>query len=139
MTPTTLLILAVFICGLTRLPDKYRPPWIKRPASWPSLLSLAPVIAALLIVMNPEFYPLGILGDLAFFDILVLGISLQIQITSAGIGSYVAAGLSEIMRLARWRLSVTCSALLLTCDEAASVIQRAAQWISSRSSCRIAS
>jgi hypothetical protein len=46
---------------------------------WQSLAGAIAIVMALLIIMNPEFLALGLLGDTAFFDLLVLALSLQLQ------------------------------------------------------------
>jgi energy-coupling factor transporter transmembrane protein EcfT len=69
ISTTIIFGLALFVFALTFLPDKYRPTWIHRLNSWQVLIGLVAVIAATLIVMTPEFYALGILGDSAFFDL----------------------------------------------------------------------
>ena len=46
---------------------------------WQKLAGAIAILMALLIVMNPEFLALGLLGDTAFFDLLVLALSLQLQ------------------------------------------------------------
>jgi hypothetical protein len=101
-TPTTIFGLALFACVLTRLPDKYKPTWAQRPCcSWQTLISLVAVIAAILIVMNPEFYALGILGDSAFFDFLVLAISLQMQAISTRVLRRLGTVLARNLRWVR--------------------------------------
>jgi len=81
MQKTSVIIfgLALIACALTRLPDKYKPAWSHRLKSSQTLIGLVAVIMAILIVMSPEFFALGILGDSAFFDLLVLAIGLQLQ------------------------------------------------------------
>src|SRR2546429_1587277 len=46
---------------------------------WQKLAGAIAILMALLIIMNPEFLALGLLGDTAFFDLLVLALSLQLQ------------------------------------------------------------
>src|SRR5947207_12324046 len=46
---------------------------------WQKVFGILAVVAAIVIVMNPEFLCLGLLGDTAFFDVLVLGLSLQLH------------------------------------------------------------
>ena len=65
--PTIIFGLALFVFALTFLPDKYRPAWIHRLTSWQVVVGLAAFVVATVIVMTPEFYALGILGDSGFF------------------------------------------------------------------------
>jgi hypothetical protein len=125
ITPTIIFGLAMFACVLTRLPDKYKPAWARRLNSWQTLIGLVAVVAAILIIMNPEFYALGLLGDSAFFDLLVLAIGLQLQNIFVRLCRYLASGFSEVMRFAKWRFYATCSILLLTLDGTISAIQKA--------------
>jgi hypothetical protein len=71
---------ALFAYALSRVPDKYKPVWSLHLKSWRTLIGLIAVILAFLIVINPEFYALGILGDSTFFDLLVLAIGIQLQV-----------------------------------------------------------
>lgn len=79
ITPTLIIGLALFIWALNRVPEKYKPVLSQRLKSWRTVIALLAIIMALFIVLNPELYPLGILGDSAFFDLMVLGLSLQMQ------------------------------------------------------------
>ena len=123
--------LALFVFALTFLPDKYRPTWIHRLNSWQALIGLVAVIAATLIVMTPEFYALGILGDSAFFDLLVLAISLQLHMIGSRIWRYVVMGFTPIMRFMSWRLYATYAALLFIFADIVFTVQKVMHRISS--------
>ena len=105
ITPTLLFGLALAAYALTRVPDKYRPAWTHRLNSWQALIGVVAVVMAVLIVMNPEFYVLGILGDSAFFDLLVLAIGLELQMVMSRVGRFVAARVTR----ARWEISMESS------------------------------
>jgi uncharacterized membrane protein YkgB len=79
VTPIILLGLAIVAYSFTRAPDRIKPEWSRRFQGWHKLFSVVAVILAVLIIINPEFLALGLLGDAAFFDILVLLLSLQLQ------------------------------------------------------------
>jgi hypothetical protein len=64
--------LAILAFVFFRTPEKCK-------SAWQNLLGVVAFILALLIIMNPEFLALGLLGDAAFFDVLVLLLSLQLQ------------------------------------------------------------
>src|SRR5262245_48115031 len=72
-----LLLLALIAFALDRASRKLNLArelkWWKRPAVWLAIL------IAVLILATPEFSALGLLGDSAFFDLLVLLISLQLR------------------------------------------------------------
>ena len=131
MTTAIIFGLALLAFALTRAPGKYRPAWTRRLDSWQTLIGLVAVVAAILIVMNPEFYALGMLGDSAFFDLLVLAITCQLHMISSRMWSRAVAGVSMIMRFAKWRFYVTCSVLLLAFDDVASAIEKVVHRISS--------
>ena len=46
---------------------------------WQKTFGVAGLVLAVFIVMNPEFLAFGFLGDAAFFDALVLALSLQLH------------------------------------------------------------
>lgn len=79
MNLVILLGLALLACAFFRAPERKKPAWANRLIGWQKLLGIVAFIMALLIVMNPEFLALGILGDSTFFDVLVLVLSLQLQ------------------------------------------------------------
>jgi len=106
------------------VPDNYKPVRMQRLNSWRTRIGLLALIATIVIVMNPEFYALGILGDPAFFDLLVLAIGLQLQTILARVWCYAGLGFSIMKRIARWRFYTTCSLLLLAVHNAASAIQK---------------
>ena len=122
--------LALFVFALTFLPDKYRPTWIHRLNSWQALIGLVAVIAATLIVMTPEFYALGVLGDSTFFDLLVLAISLQLHMIGSRIWRYVVMGFTPIMRFMSWRLYATYAALLFIFADIVFTVQKVVHRIS---------
>jgi hypothetical protein len=124
LTPNTIVGLALFVFALAFMPRKYHPAWIYRLRWWQMLIGLVATVAALLIVMNPEFLALGILGDSAFFDLLALAIGIQLQVILSRIGAGVVAGNIKVLRLIGWRICVLCSLLALMMDAIASTIQR---------------
>lgn len=131
ITPVIIFALALFAYALTRAPDQHKPAWTHRLNSWQTLISLIAVIAAILIVMNPEFYALGIVGDSAFFDLLVLAISLQLQTILSRVWRHVVAGSSIIARFVRLRAYVTCAMLLFIFADIISLAQKITHRLSS--------
>jgi hypothetical protein len=79
LTPAIVLGLAILAWVFTRLPDNTKLTWSARLNAWHALVGVIAVILAFLILLNPEFLALGLLGDTAFFDLLVLLISLQLR------------------------------------------------------------
>ena len=80
MHTTTILVVALALLACTYIQsNRTKPAWSEHLKGWRKVFGLLGVIAALLIVMNPEFLALGLLGDTAFFDMLVLALSLQLH------------------------------------------------------------
>ena len=134
MTPSILLGLAILAYAFTRLLDRIKPAGSQPLKWWQKLASGVAVILAMLIVINPEFLALGILGDAAFFDALVLLFGLQLQTVGARIWHYVGAVFSRTMRWMRipspgmcYLLAVSAVALV----SAVSAIQKVVHRISS--------
>ena len=82
-------------------------------------------------MMNPEFYALGILGDSAFFDLLVLAITCQLHTLSSRICSHVVAGFCMVKRFLRFRIFVTQTVMLLILADIVETIQKVIHRISS--------
>ena len=83
LTPAIVLGLAILAYGFTMLPDGTKLLWSTRLNCWHALIGVIAVVLAFLILLNPEFLALGLLGDTAFFDLLVLLIGLQIRSVGA--------------------------------------------------------
>ena len=62
---------------------------------WQASIVLVAVIVAMLIVLTPEFFALGLIGDTAFFDLLVLLVGLQLQGVTAQAQCWLAGSLSK--------------------------------------------
>jgi hypothetical protein len=54
--------------------------WSQHLKGWQKVFGLVAFFAVLLIIINPEFIALGLLGDTAFFDMLVLALALQMHL-----------------------------------------------------------
>jgi hypothetical protein len=126
ISPIIIYGLALFIFALAFLPDKYRPSWIHRLTSWQVLIGLVAVIIATVIVMTPEFYALGILGDSAFFDLLVLAISFQLRGIGLWVWRYFVLGFTPIKRFVTFRIYATSAAALFIFAEIVSTVQKVA-------------
>ncbi len=131
ISPTTIYGLALLVFALAFLPDKYRPTWIHRFNSWQVLIGLLAVIIATLIVMTPEFYALGLLGDSTFFDLLVLAISFQLRGIGALVWRYIDLGFSQIRRFVRFRIFVTRTVMLFILADFVETVQKIVHRISS--------
>jgi len=75
-----LLGLAVFVYASTWSLDKTKLSRFQHLKGWQKLFGVLAIVVALLIILNPEFLALGLIGDTAFFDMLVLALSLQMRV-----------------------------------------------------------
>src|SRR5882672_9599923 len=75
-----LLGMAVLACTSTRSSDNIRLSRLQHLNGWQKLFGVVAFVMALLIIFNPEFLALGIIGDAGFFDILILALSLQMRV-----------------------------------------------------------
>ena len=75
-----LLGLLVLAYSTTRSPDKRKLTRFQHLKGWQRTFGVVAVLLTLLIVLNPEFLALGLLGDTAFFDLLVLALSSQMHV-----------------------------------------------------------
>jgi len=123
--------LCLFVFALAFLPDQYRPAWIHRLDSWQVVIGLLAVMIATLIVMTPEFYALGLLGDSTFFDFLVLAISFQLRGLAAGVWRRAVSGFARIRKLMSWSLHASSTALLFILAAMIATVQKVVQRISS--------
>jgi hypothetical protein len=78
-----LLVLLVLVSSTTRSSDKRKLTRFQHLKGWQKIFGVVAIVLTLLIVLNPEFLALGILGDTAFFDMLVLAMSLQLHTFAA--------------------------------------------------------
>ncbi|HTB82093.1 MAG TPA: hypothetical protein VK742_00430 [Candidatus Sulfotelmatobacter sp.] len=131
ISPDILFGLALFAFALGILPDKYRPAWIHRFTTWQLLIGLVALVVAIFIVITPEFYALGILGDSSFFDILVLAITFQLRGIGSMVWRYVVLGLGPVKRFVSWRMYATGTVLLFIFVEIGSTVQKIAHRLTS--------
>lgn len=73
-----ILICFAFAAGLfVRRSARAGRSWLPHLKGWQKLCGVIALLLALLILLNPDFLLLGLLGDTTFFDILVLALSVQ--------------------------------------------------------------
>jgi hypothetical protein len=71
--------LVVFAYASTRAQARNKRSRFQHLKGWQKIFGVLAVILTLLIILNPELLALGLLGDTAFFDMLVLALSLQMH------------------------------------------------------------
>jgi hypothetical protein len=94
-----LLGVVIFAIAFIRAKGKTKSPLFSHLKGWQKLFGVLAIIATLLIVMNPEFIALGILGDTTFFEILILALSLQMHAYAIGV---FRSGIEWFSRTRRW-------------------------------------
>ena len=127
-TAIILLGLAMFVVASARSRGKATPTWFQHLRGWQKVLGVVAAILVLLMVLNPEFLALGILGDTAFFDMMVLVLSVQLH--TFAVGSF-RAGVQGLSKGVRWLgmpspgLSYLLAVTTLAIGSAVSAIQKA--------------
>jgi hypothetical protein len=80
MTPVFLVTLAIILAwAASSAPNRIQPTWLRQINGWQKFFGIAGFILAMVILLNPELLALGLVGDAAFFDMLVLALSIQFQ------------------------------------------------------------
>jgi hypothetical protein len=100
---TTIILfgfLIVVVCAAQRGPKRNKPVWAEHLEGWQKVFGLAALILAFLIMMNPEFLALGLVGDATFFDLLVLTLSLQLRSVVFSVGHSLRVTYSKIWSFA---------------------------------------
>ncbi|CAN5877151.1 hypothetical protein BH11VER1_BH11VER1_20220 [soil metagenome] len=69
----------ILVIAFNQGPARAKRQWWQHLKGSQKLLGLAAFVGVLLIMMNPELVALGLLGDAAFFDMLVLVLTLQMH------------------------------------------------------------
>lgn len=78
--------------------NRVRSRWFDHLTGWQKLFGFVAVILAVVAILNPEFLVLGLAGDAAFFDVLVLGLTLQGWALTARVGRLFDTNLREAGR-----------------------------------------
>jgi hypothetical protein len=114
MIPIMVLGLAMVAYLYTRTPARIKPAGSRNLKGWHKLFGAVALILAVLIVVNPEFLALGLLGDTAFFDALVLLLGLQLQMIAAQAWTWCRAVSSRMLLRIVARMSLSFSVIVLT-------------------------
>ena len=100
MMSIIILTLALLAFAAHRRSDRTAPAR-GRFTGWQKVFGIVAVIGAILILINPDFLALGLLGDTAYFDLLVLGLSLQLHVYAAGAWRWLGTAIGRVARLVR--------------------------------------
>lgn len=104
MTMLTIIFLGVFVFAYARKqpPGKARPSRFPHLKGWQKVFGVLGLIMAFFVILNPDFLALGLLGDAAFFDMLVLMFTLQMS----GLAAWMGHGLVAVFRGGMRRLGI---------------------------------
>ena len=94
-----LLGLAVIVYASARSTDKGLASRFQHLKGWHKIFGVLAMVLSMLIILNPELLALGFLADTALFDMLVLGLSLQMHTFA---GRAFRSCVSMFSRGARW-------------------------------------
>jgi hypothetical protein len=109
--------------GQTRLPQI---------RGWQKVFGVIAVVLAFLILLNPDFLALGLLGDTTFFDMLVLALTLQLHLYATRVYRACVTGFSRGMRrlgIPSPGLSFALAAVCVIIGSAVSTVHKAVQRI----------
>lgn len=124
----------VLACVMTRPRNGVKPAWAQQLKGWQKVFGVIALVATMLIILNPEFFALGLLGDTAFFDMFVLALSLQMHMFFV---RACRACVVVLARAVRWvsipspRLSYLMAITALAMGEVATLIRKACRIVSS--------
>jgi len=127
MQLTTIILIGIMLaaaCAAKAGQSRNKPAWSEHLKGWQKVFGLAAFILMILIMMNPEFLALGLLGDAAFFDILVLALSLQLRSVVFGVWQSLHVACSKILSFAICGVRRDFSMLLLTLAPLGSAVLR---------------
>ncbi len=83
---TNWIILGLLIAGAgAAVRQRKRFAWLRELTGWQKAFGVLALVTSVIIMANPEFICLGLLGDTAFFDLLVLALSLQMHGIASGL------------------------------------------------------
>jgi hypothetical protein len=77
--PAILIGLGMLAFASFRMLKRINPKYSRSLKWWQKLLGVVAALLVVFIIINPEFAALGLLGDTAFVDLLVLMLSLHLQ------------------------------------------------------------
>ena len=100
MQKVTIILLGLMILAYasSKSPEKTKLSRFRHLKGWQKIFGILAVFLTLLIILNPEFLALGLIGDTAFFDVLVLALSLQLHLIATRAYHSVVGVLSRGVR-----------------------------------------
>jgi len=113
ISPLILFGLVVLVCVSMQSAKSTKPARFPHLQGWQKLFGVLAFITVVLVVINPEFLALGLVGDAAFFDAFVLLLSLQFQSIANRAWRFVSTAFTTVMRAMGPRLKHDFAMLLL--------------------------
>src|SRR6187549_1345957 len=89
----------VLVCVFIQSAQRAKPARFPHLQGWQKLFGILAFIIVVLVVINPEFLALGLVGDTAFFDAFVLLLSLQFQSIATRAWHFVRTAFKSMMRV----------------------------------------
>lgn len=80
MNSKVIILLGILmLCAFSRPEQRRGFTWLRELTGVQKVFGVLALVFAIIIMANPEFICLGLLGDTAFFDLFVLALSLQLH------------------------------------------------------------
>jgi len=125
-----LLSLGLAALAFTRL-RRNKPALFSNLNGWQKLLGLVAVVMTMIILLNPEFLALGLLGDSAIFDMLALALSVQMLVSVQWVWHHISRSFVQTMRWVgipspgfRYLLAISTVAITNTFSELQKLLHR---------------
>ena len=101
MQSVTIIVLGLGMLAyaIKQSPQKAKPSRFEHLKGWQKIFGWVAVALTLLMILNPEFFALGLFADTALFDMLVLALSLQMHVVVTGA---FRSGIHGLLKGVRW-------------------------------------
>jgi hypothetical protein len=122
-----LLGLGIIAYAATRKPRKNGHTWFQHLKGSQKVFGLVAVVLTILIILNPELAALGLFGDAAFFDMLVVALSLQMHTYAIRGCRWCITALAKVLRWTRIPspgLSYLLAFLVVAWESVSSTVQK---------------
>ena len=132
--PIILFGLVALVCAVIQSAQRTKLARCPHLKGWQKLFGVVAFILVVVVLINPEFLAVGLVGDTAFFDVFVLLLSFLLQMIAVRAWHFVCAAFLSIMRAMLMRPALSSLMFLLifaSLTDVLSAIQKAAHRFSS--------
>jgi hypothetical protein len=98
MAPIRILCLIVALGAIVRAHRHQASAAVQQLGRWKYVFAVIAALVAMLLILNPEFLAISLLGDTAFFDLFVLALTLQLHLLASGAWKQLGRSLSRRLR-----------------------------------------